>query len=66
MAAALMFPAGHETGPSAVAGGDAITARLVQHAGLPAIHGSGSTAHRIRGMADAGLLDLTEMLNHLR
>jgi 2-methylisocitrate lyase-like PEP mutase family enzyme len=57
--------AGPEIFP-AVACGDVVTARLVQQVGLPAIHGSGSTAHRVRGMADAGLLDLTEMLNHLR
>jgi 2-methylisocitrate lyase-like PEP mutase family enzyme len=57
--------AGPEIFP-AIACGDAVTARLVQRVGLPAIHGSGSTAHRSRGMADAGLLDLTEFLNHLR
>jgi 2,3-dimethylmalate lyase len=50
----------------AVACGDVVTARLVEQAGLPAIHGSGSTAHRCRGMADAGILDLTEFLSHLR
>ena len=50
----------------AIACGDVVTSRLVQQVGLPAIHGSGSTAHRLRGYADAGILDLTEFLNHLR
>jgi 2-methylisocitrate lyase-like PEP mutase family enzyme len=50
----------------AVACGDVVTARLVEQVGLPAIHGSGSTAHRLRGMADAGILDMTEFVNHLR
>ncbi|HLG70175.1 MAG TPA: isocitrate lyase/PEP mutase family protein [Chloroflexota bacterium] len=45
---------------------DVMSCRLVQHVGLPAIHASGSAAHRSRGMADAGLLDMTEMVNHLR
>ncbi|HLY68045.1 MAG TPA: isocitrate lyase/PEP mutase family protein [Chloroflexota bacterium] len=45
---------------------DPLSARLVQHMGLPAVHASGSAAHRSRGMADAGLLDMTEMVNHLR
>jgi 2-methylisocitrate lyase-like PEP mutase family enzyme len=51
---------------AAVACSDPVSARLVQHVGLPAIHASGSAAHRSRGLADAGLLDMTEMVNHLR
>src|SRR5207248_10166761 len=43
-----------------------VEARLVQELGLPAIHASGSAAHRSRGLADAGILDMTEMVNHLR
>ena len=50
----------------AIACSDPVSARLVQHVGLPAVHASGSAAHRSRGMADAGLLDMTEMVNHLR
>lgn len=57
--------AGPEIVP-AVGCADPLTARLVQRAGLPAIHASGSAAHRVRGFADAGLLDMTEMVNHLR
>src|SRR5438445_7323127 len=45
---------------------DVMSCRLVEHVGLPTIHASGSAAHRSRGMADAGLLDMTEMVNHLR
>jgi len=41
--------------------GDPITARLVELAGLPAIHASGSVAHRTSGYADAGILTMTEM-----
>jgi 2-methylisocitrate lyase-like PEP mutase family enzyme len=57
--------AGPEIFP-AVGCSDVMSCRLVQHVGLPAIHASGSAAHRSRGMADAGLLDMTEMVNHLR
>jgi 2-methylisocitrate lyase-like PEP mutase family enzyme len=57
--------AGPEIFP-AIGCADPVSARLVQHAGLPAIHASGSAAHRSRGYADAGLLDMTEMVNHLR
>ncbi|MDX1484629.1 MAG: isocitrate lyase/PEP mutase family protein [Alphaproteobacteria bacterium] len=41
--------------------GDPITARLVEMLELPAIHASGSVAHRTSGYADAGVLTLTEM-----
>lgn len=41
--------------------GDPITARLVELAQLPAIHASGSVAHRTSGYADSGVLTLTEM-----
>ena len=42
--------------------GDAVTARLVELAGLPAIHASGSVAHRTSGYADAGILTMSEMV----
>ena len=45
---------------------DAVSARLVEHLGLPAIHASGSAFHRTRGYPDAGILDLTEMVTQLR
>jgi 2-methylisocitrate lyase-like PEP mutase family enzyme len=46
--------------------GDPITARLVELAGLPAIHASGSVAHRTSGYADAGILTMTEMTERIR
>ncbi len=45
--------------------GDAITARLVELAQLPAIHASGSVAHRTSGYADAGILTMTEMTDRI-
>ena len=45
--------------------GDAVTARLVELAGLPAIHASGSVAHRTSGYADAGILTLGEMTSRI-
>src|SRR5438093_8532238 len=45
--------------------GDPVSARLVQRAGLPAIHASGSVAHRMAGYADAGILDLSEMVERI-
>lgn len=45
--------------------GDIVTARLVALAGLKAIHGSGSVAHRTSGYADAGILTLPEMTERI-
>jgi 2-methylisocitrate lyase-like PEP mutase family enzyme len=45
--------------------GDVVTARLVQLAQLPAIHASGSVAHRTSGYADAGVLTMTEMIDRI-
>ncbi len=45
--------------------GDPITARLVELAQLPAIHASGSVAHRISGYADAGILTMGEMTDRI-
>jgi 2-methylisocitrate lyase-like PEP mutase family enzyme len=45
--------------------GDPLTARLVESAGLPAIHASGSVAHRTSGYADAGILTMTEMTERI-
>jgi 2-methylisocitrate lyase-like PEP mutase family enzyme len=45
--------------------GDPITARLVELAELPAIHASGSVAHRTSGYADAGILTMTEMIDRI-
>lgn len=45
--------------------GDAVTARLVESVQLPAIHASGSVAHRTSGYADAGILTLTEMTGRI-
>lgn len=42
-----------------------VTARLVQHMGLSALHASGSVAHRTSGYADAGVLTLTEMVQRI-
>ncbi|MDH3241913.1 MAG: isocitrate lyase/PEP mutase family protein [Alphaproteobacteria bacterium] len=44
---------------------DPITARLVELAGLPAIHASGSVAHRTSGYSDAGILTMTEMIDRI-
>jgi 2-methylisocitrate lyase-like PEP mutase family enzyme len=45
--------------------GDIVTARLVELAQLPAIHASGSVAHRTSGYADAGILTMTEMVDRI-
>lgn len=45
--------------------GDPLTARLAELVGLPAIHASGSVAHRTSGFADAGILTLTEMTERI-
>lgn len=45
--------------------GDPVSARLVERAGLPAIHASGSVAHRMAGYADAGILSLPEMIDRI-
>lgn len=45
--------------------GDAITARLIESLGIPAVHGSGSSLHRQAGYPDAGILTMTEMLSAL-
>jgi 2-methylisocitrate lyase-like PEP mutase family enzyme len=45
--------------------GDVLTARLVEMAQLPAIHASGSVAHRTSGYADAGILTLPEMTERI-
>ncbi|MBT5048858.1 MAG: isocitrate lyase/PEP mutase family protein [Rhodospirillaceae bacterium] len=45
--------------------GDVVTARLVALAQLPAIHASGSVAHRTSGYADAGVLTMTEMVDRI-
>jgi 2-methylisocitrate lyase-like PEP mutase family enzyme len=42
--------------------GDALGALLVQAAGLPAVHCSGSVLHNLAGYADGGLLTMTEMV----
>lgn len=44
---------------------DPITARLVELAGLPAIHASGSVAHRTSGYSDAGILTMSEMIDRI-
>jgi len=44
---------------------DPVTARLVERAGLPAVHASGSVAHRNAGYADAGILTMTEMVERI-
>lgn len=41
---------------------DVVTARLVELEKLPAIHASGSVAHRTSGYADAGILTMNEMV----
>lgn len=42
--------------------GDPLSARLVEAAGLPAVHCSGSVLHNTQGYADGGLLTMTEMV----
>ena len=44
---------------------DPLTARLIQSAGFPAIHASGSMAHRTSGYADAGILTMNEMADKI-
>lgn len=44
---------------------DVVTARLVERLKLPAIHASGSVAHRTSGYADAGILTMTEMIDRI-
>ncbi len=44
---------------------DPLTARLVQSVGFPAIHASGSMAHRTSGYADAGILTMNEMVDKI-
>jgi 2-methylisocitrate lyase-like PEP mutase family enzyme len=44
---------------------DPVTAKLVEKMGLPAIHASGSVAHRSAGYADAGILTMHEMLDRI-
>ncbi len=45
--------------------GDVLTARLAELAQLPAIHASGSVAHRTSGYADAGILTMDEMTDRI-
>ncbi len=45
--------------------GDVVTARLAALAQMPAIHASGSVAHRTSGYADAGILTMTEMIDRI-
>ena len=45
--------------------GDVVTARLVQLTQFPAIHLSGSVAHRTSGYADAGILTMSEMVERI-
>ncbi len=42
--------------------GDPLSARMVEAAGLPAVHCSGSVLHNTLGYADGGLLTMTEMV----
>jgi 2-methylisocitrate lyase-like PEP mutase family enzyme len=44
---------------------DPLTARVIQAAGFPAIHASGSMAHRTSGYADAGILTMHEMVDKI-
>jgi 2-methylisocitrate lyase-like PEP mutase family enzyme len=44
---------------------DPLTARVVEAAGFPAIHASGSMAHRTSGYADAGILTMNEMVDKI-
>jgi 2-methylisocitrate lyase-like PEP mutase family enzyme len=45
--------------------GDPITAELVESMGFPAVHVSGSIAHRTSGYSDAGILTMTEMVDRI-
>lgn len=44
---------------------DVVTARLVESLHIPAIHASGSVAHRTSGYPDAGILTQTEMTQRI-
>src|SRR5581483_4063783 len=44
---------------------DPVSARLAERLGLPAIHVSGSVAHRSAGYADAGVLTMHEMIDRI-
>ncbi|MDX2972730.1 isocitrate lyase/PEP mutase family protein [Kribbella solani] len=46
--------------------GDAVTARLIESVGMPAVHCSGSVLHHLAGYADAGILTLTETVDAIR
>jgi 2-methylisocitrate lyase-like PEP mutase family enzyme len=59
---ALLAAPGVALAPSC---GDAITSRLIESLGLPAIHCSGSSLHRNAGYPDAGILTMTEMVASL-
>lgn len=56
---ALLTQPGLSVAPSC---GDALTARLVESCGYPAVHCSGSVVHNTAGFADGGLLTLTEFV----
>ena len=45
--------------------GDPITARLLESLDFPAVHVSGSIAHRTSGYADAGILTMSEMVDRI-
>jgi 2-methylisocitrate lyase-like PEP mutase family enzyme len=45
---------------------DPLTARVIAAAGFPAIHASGSMAHRTSGYADAGILTMHEMVDKIQ
>ena len=45
--------------------GDPITARLAELLAFPAVHVSGSIAHRTSGYSDAGILTMTEMVDRI-
>jgi 2-methylisocitrate lyase-like PEP mutase family enzyme len=50
---------------AALGAGDPLTACLVESLGFPAIHVSGSIAHRTSGYSDAGILTMTEMVDRI-
>jgi 2-methylisocitrate lyase-like PEP mutase family enzyme len=56
---ALLAQPGAVVAPSI---GDPLSARMVEAAGLPAVHCSGSVLHNTVGYADGGLLTMTEMV----
>ncbi len=58
----LLAGPGIVTAPSC---GDVVTARLAELAQMPAIHASGSVAHRSSGYPDAGMLTMTEMIDRV-